>query len=146
MLAKAPTPSFADKTELDENDNDECSSSESDSDDDGDTAFDQFVATVKAGLKKAKAHIKVIKIKDGDVLCCSHSSAGSGAKVVSTKPSDSEEESKADSSKCAIQGYRAVSSQDPHLASYMTGNVWDDPFCLRGFISDRDSSSEPDSD
>jgi len=145
MLPKAPAQSVPDKPELTETDTEPSSSSESECDDEGDTAFDQFVATVKAGLKKAKANIKVIKIKDGDVLCCSHSSASSGAKIASSKPSDSKDETKAEIGKSAFYGYRTNAIKDPHFATYMT-DVWDDPFCLRGFISDHDSSSDPDSD
>ena len=145
VLSKDPVPAVTVKPVIDEPDTEPSSSAESDSEDDGDSAFDEFVATVKADLKKRKANIKVIKLKDGDVLCCSHSPASSGAKVVCSTLSDSEDETEAEPGNLAFYGIRSNAIKDQHLASYMT-EVWDDPFCLRGFISDHDSSSEPDSE
>ena len=124
----------AKKHELLHTDSESSSSSNSDSDDDdaGDTTFGRFVAKINADLKKAKSSLKVVKMKQRAELGCSNSIATSNSKIGNSTPSDSEDEDEAETRRSAFENNR-------HLACYMT-EVWDDPFCLRGFISDRSDS------
>jgi len=130
------------KHDLVHTDTESSSSSESDSEDEagyGDTTFGRFVAIINADLKKAKSNLKVNKMKQADEPGCSHSIATSNSKIATSTPSDSEDEDEAETCELAFYGIRSNTSNDPHLATYMT-EVWDDPFCLRGFISDRSDS------
>ena len=131
----------AKKHELLHTDSESSSSSDSDSDDEdaGDTTFGRFVAKINADLKKAKSNLKVNKMKQADEPGSSHSNASSNTKIAPSTPSDSEDEDEAETCELAFYGIRSNTSNDPHLATYMT-EVWDDPFCLRGFISDRSDS------
>ena len=127
--------SEAKKHDLMHTDSESSSSSESDSDDEdaGDTTFGRFVAKINADLKKAKSNLKVNKMKQADEPGSSHSNATSNTKIATSTPSDSEDKDEAENCRSAFENNR-------HLACYMTANVWDDPFFLRGFISDRSDS------